>query len=120
MTNRAEIEAWLLQIGTWVSGEIICQTFQVEERQLRRNRGKPGLLSICAISHSKKGFKHVAIATDDEWEECDRRERKHCATTYIGLRQRRTYRRNQVKLIPPVLTERHSGQCLLFNLGERL
>jgi hypothetical protein len=112
--TETEIENWLRDIKGWVPDAIICQTFQVNERRLRWDRGKPGLLSVCAISHSQKGFKHVANATDEEFAECDKRDRKSCASRYIALRKRRVYRRNQVRLVPPPICELHSGQRLLF------
>lgn len=113
-----EIDAWLRTIKGWVPGEIICQTFQIPERRLRWDQGRPGLLTECAISHSQKGFKHVANATDDEWDECDNRDRKSCASRYISLRKRRMRRRNEMRLRPLPVSELHSGQGLLFEIQK--
>ena len=114
-----EIDIWLRSINGWVPGEIICQTFQVPERRLRWDQGRPGLLTECAISHSQKGFKHVANATDTEYAECRGRDRKGCVTRFVSLRKRDVRRRNEMRLRPLPITELHSGQGLLFSMDGR-
>jgi hypothetical protein len=114
-----QIEFWLRGISGWVPDSIICQTFQVNERRLRWDKGKPGILSECAISHSQKGFKHIANATAEEFHECDRRDRKASLTRLLSLRRRRQRYQNEARPRPMPLHERRSGQGLLFELQPR-
>ncbi len=108
----ADMELWLLTQRRWVSGREICARFGVPERRLRAVGGKPGLLTVCAISHSVHGFKHVRNATDREFDECDRRDRRHNISSYISLRARRAYRREQLTGKPR--EEKFSGQLILL------
>jgi hypothetical protein len=108
----AHVEMWLRTQDRWVSAREICERFGVRERQLRAVSGKPGLLTRCAISHSRLGYKHVRLASEEEFRECDRRERKHCVGQFLSLRSRRAYRRAELTGHRP-RTERFSGQVLL-------
>ena len=111
LKHRAEI--FLLRENRWFSKREICLGLGVEERALRAANGEPGLCSIIAISDHKLGFKHVRYASDAEFNEADRRERKHSISNLQTLRKRRQYRRNLVNgtVAPP--TELHTNQELL-------
>ncbi len=68
MTNTAQIEAWLLAQSGWVSAADLCAACGIDdERKLRYLGNVPGLISEFAISHSRKGYRHVRNATTMEW-----------------------------------------------------
>lgn len=62
-----QIERYLLERRDWVSAAELCERFGISERRLRQMYDRPGLCTAFAISLSKQGFKHVAMATEAEW-----------------------------------------------------
>lgn len=63
-----EVEAYLRQQKTWVSGAMICAVFGVQERHLRAIENEAGICTDFAIS-GKRGFRHVLTCTQEEWEQ---------------------------------------------------
>ncbi len=114
MTLAAHIESYLLSRATWVPARELCERFGVRERELRALDDRPGLCSQIAIS-GNKGFKHIALATTDEWQRHYARERKHSIMALVNLRQRRRHRERILSTRRP-LAERDTGQFLFpFN-----
>lgn len=113
MSETAQIEAYLLEQRAWVPVGLICQRFGLKERRLRGLDGKPGLCSEFAIS-SDHGLKHVAVATTAEWIEFKHRLRKHGINELIrvaSLGKRRAQVTRQTRCF---VSEKDSGQGLLF------
>lgn len=108
-----ELDTWMRSQKRWVSAAEICERFRITERRLRFDQGKPGLLSTNCISSSQHGYKHVRNCTVEEFDEADRRDRKHNVSRYIVLRARRAQRRREMTLIPQPM-EKLTGQTLLF------
>lgn len=109
-----QIELYLLTQGTWVSAAELVERFQISERQLRADKGKPGLCSIFAISNSTLGYKHVRCATAEEFEEAHRRDRHWVASRFTILRRRKAYRQNCLTGTRGQAYEVHSGQGVLL------
>jgi hypothetical protein len=107
-----QIDLWLRTQPRWISGAEICERFQVKERRLRSTNGKPGLLSINCVSSSTQGFKHIRFAGPDEFEECDREDRKHNISRYLTLRARRNAWKNECTGKRPQFQELHTGQLV--------
>ena len=77
MIDKTEfIERWLLAHSGWTSAREICDTFNLDERELRASEGKGGLLSVFAISGSN-GYRHVRRATPQEWCRFKWGQRRH-------------------------------------------
>lgn len=109
-----QIEAYLLARAAWVPARELCERFGVRERELRALDERPGLCSTIAIS-GNKGFKHIALATTDEWRRHYARERKHSIMALVNLRQKRRLRERVLsRRVPP--TERDTGQYLLDSI----
>lgn len=117
MTELAlEIDTWLRSQDRWVSAREIEDRFDISERKLRFDAGKPGLLSFTCISSTRpgfSGFKHVRVASDEEFTEADRKDREALAARFYVLRRRRQARRAEKTFIP-VAMEAKTGQTLLF------
>lgn len=96
-----QIELHLLRAGGWVPGSTLALLFDVSERELRRDGNRPGLCSGFAISHTRRGFRHVKNATAEEFEEADRRVRKHARSEFYGAQQRKRYRARLLTEPPP-------------------
>lgn len=110
-----QIDLWLRTQPRWVSGAEICARFGItNERRLRADKGKPGLLSINCVSSSTLGFKHIRFADQKEFEECDREDRKHNISRYLTLRTRRAAWRNERTGKRPDYRELHTGQMVLL------
>ena len=108
-----QIDLWLRTQPRWVSGAEICQRFGItNERRLRSDKGKPGLLSINCVSSSTQGFKHIRFADADEFTECDREDRKHNVSRYLTLRARRNAWKNERTGKRPEFRELHTGQLV--------
>ncbi len=86
-----QIEAFLLSERGWVSASLLCERFNVRERALRGISGKPGLCSTFAIS-GDKGYKHVARATEREFERFRSRLREHAIAQMVRARRLRRLR----------------------------
>lgn len=115
MELAQQIEACLLERGTWVSSEEICEQFSLpDDRALRAVGDHPGLCSAFAIS-GNKGFKHVAIAQKSEWLHFKHRLRKHGIRELVRVRDlgRRRARVTKCLRRPPMILERDTNQALL-------
>jgi len=112
-----QIEAHLLQRRDWVPAAELVARFQVRERALRALDERPGLCSRFAIS-GNRGYKHIAIATQAEWDEHYGRERKHNIGALVTLRAKRRRREQLVREYarPPLRVERVTGQILLLEV----
>lgn len=111
-----ELDTWMRAQPRWVSRREIEERFGVDQRRLRFDQGEPGLLTLNCISSSVPGFsgyKHVVQATDAEFEEADRKDRKAVWSRYRALRERRR-RRRAARTNQPVPVEIHTGQFLMF------
>jgi hypothetical protein len=109
----AQLEGFLLSEHGWVSSDIICQRFGIADaRALRRCGDRPGLCSLFAIS-GDKGFKHVAHATDGEWDRFAERIRQHGIGELVRVKALRDARLRLTRCVPPVVIEKATGQCLL-------
>jgi len=112
------IEAYLLQRGSWISAQEICARFGLHERQLRQDRGRPGLCSEFAISISQRGLKHVECATTAEFIEAAHGAARHAVAELRrirGLRRRRHGLFRQIRR-PAVIQERDSPQLLMADI----
>lgn len=109
-----QIEIYLLRAGGWVAGRDLSLVFGVNERALRRDGAQPGLCSEFAISHSRKGFKHVKNATAEEFAEADERVRKHARSEFYGAQKRKRYRARLLTEPPPEpVFEVSTGQSVM-------
>jgi hypothetical protein len=111
-----ELDTWLRTQRRWVSAREIEDRFHISQRKLRFDGGEPGLLSYTCISSTKpgfSGFKHVRVASDEEFAEADRKDREALRARFIVLKRRRQARRAEKTLIPSPM-EAKTGQCLLF------
>ena len=86
------IAAYLLRAGGWVSAATLAAVFGVDKRKFRQANGKPGLCTECAISNSKKGYRHILCATDDEFLHHYRDKRKHAIGEMVRVRNQFTER----------------------------
>jgi hypothetical protein len=109
----AEIERYLLARGDWVSADEICRTFGVRERRLRQMDDLPGLCTAFAISLSKSGFKHVALATEAEWVHAKNAARRDAVAKFRRVQVWSERRRNTAKVLRAGLFEKDSGQGLM-------
>ena|SRR5205085_12490293 len=109
----ARIEDFLLTRRGWVKAEEICHLFAVKKRALRKLDDKPGLVGDFAISNSKRGYKHIAAASDAEFLHSYRAMRKHAIGEMVharALRRRRERLLRNTKTPPPMTRD---GQALL-------
>lgn len=115
MINLApQIEAWLFAQQGWVSSSDLCARFGIEDDRILRSIGDvPGLVSDFAISHTRKGFRHVRHATTLEWLAFKFSLMRH-AISVIRRVKRLASKRHNVFLptVPP--SEKDSGQYLLL------
>ena len=117
MDLTPQLESYLLERRDWVKSRDLCERFGVTERQLRAIDDKPGLCTRIAIS-GNKGFKHISLATTEEWNEHYGRERKHNIMALVNLRAKLRLRMNVTRRIqrPDGLFERDSGQLLMAGI----
>jgi len=113
--NPEQIESYLLARRDWVSVRELCERFGVRERVLRQLGDHSGVLTKCAISHSRMGLKHVACASTSEYLHAKHAMRRHAIS-----RLRRTAgwdrRRHEVTRQfsrPAVTIERDTGQLIM-------
>jgi hypothetical protein len=111
------IESYLLTApgDGWVKSQMLCERFQITERQLRKVGDRDGLCSDFAIS-SDKGFKHIEKATTREWLSFKHRMRGHAIAEMVRTRNLDRRRANVFKTIKrPVFTfQKDSGQGVLL------
>lgn len=109
------IEQFLLDRGTWVSALEICERFGVRERALRQLNDRPGLCTAYAISSSKKGLKHIDLATTSEWLEFKHALRKHGISELVRVRALDRRRAQVIKSTqrPPIRYEKDTKQLVM-------
>lgn len=110
LTQR--IEMYLLTVEAWVPADELCSIFKVAERQLRQVGEQPGLCSGFAIS-GDKGFKHVSLASTDEWLRFKHRLRKHGIQELCRVRDLDKRRHDATRTRHGIRFEKDSGQGLL-------
>jgi hypothetical protein len=112
------IEAYMLQRADWVPASELCARFGLGERQLRQDRGRPGLCSEFAISNSQHGLKHVTCATTREFLEATHGGTKHAVSELRRVRRLRERRHSMVRQIrrPAVCQERDTPQLCFADL----
>ncbi len=104
------IEAHLLAARGWVSSERLCELFNLaNDRPLRAHGDKPGLCSDYAIS-GKRGFRHVAHATQEEFESATGRKRRHALSELVHVRRLRANRQLALQRFDPA-----TGQGVLLD-----
>lgn len=115
MSELAEqIEAYLLDRADWVPTREICAVFRLkDDRPLRWVGGTPGLLSEFAIS-GNRGFKHVCLATETEWDRYYKRIRRHAIGELVSLRRKRARRKDVHTVHHARHWEKDSGQAVMF------
>lgn len=123
MTLSEQIEAYLLERRDWVPASELCTRFDLRERALRGLDDVPGLCTLFAIS-GNKGYKHVALATPEEWRHHFARERKHSIIALMNLRKKRQRREQVIKQLkrPELLIQKTTGQVLMpevVGVGEK-
>ena len=112
MVEASQVEAFLLAERRWVSSAEICERFGIKKRALRQIDGQPGLCSEFAVS-GDKGYRHIAFATDTEFERWQRRLRTHAIGELVRVRNARRKRKSLLAPKPvPAMTR--EGQVLLF------
>ena len=109
------IEQYLLAKRDWVSVRDICRLFGVRERVLRQLGRREGALTFCAISHPRKGIKHVACATTSEYLHAKHAMRRHAISELRRVAAWDRRRREVVRTIarPPIIIERDTGQLIM-------
>lgn len=112
------IEEYLLSRDGWIPVQELCVRFGLHERQLRQDRGRPGLCSTFAISSSQHGLKHVSRATTREWLDAAHGGRKHAIAELRRIRFLGRKRHSLLRQIrrPAVTQERDSPQLVLADL----
>jgi len=114
MSLKTDIEKFLFEEGCWVPGGELCERFNLpSDRMFRQTADSPGLLSEFAIS-GNAGFKHVARATDAEWNRFYSRLRQHGIAELVRVRNLRNKRRNMTRRAKERVWERTTGQGLLI------
>jgi hypothetical protein len=115
MTDLApQIEAWLLAQPGWVSASDLCARFGIADERLLRCIGTvPGLVSEFAISHTRKGYRHVRKASTLEWLAFKFTLMRHSISQIRRIRRLAQVRHNVfLPTMPP--SEKDSGQYLLI------
>jgi hypothetical protein len=113
MTDLApQIAEWLLAQPGWVSATDLCARFGIDDdRQLRCIGEVPGLISEFAISHTRKGFRHVKKASTLEWLVFKFSLMRHAISVIRRVKRLARVRHNVfLPTTPP--TEKDSGQTL--------
>ena len=114
MSIAAQIEIFLLDVADWVPSKVICARFCLSRRSLRASGKRPGLLDSFSVSCSKRGYKHVACLSTDEYIKAKHSTRKHG----IGeLRKTKLWDRARSNCLTGPRRhqfERHTGQGILI------
>jgi hypothetical protein len=108
-----QIEQWLLTQDSWVSGATLCARFGIaDDRDLRCWGETPGLISAFAISHTRKGYRHVRKASTLEWLAFKFTLMRHAISVIRRVRGLARVRHNVfLPTLPP--TEKDSGQTVM-------
>lgn len=107
------IERFLLERGDWVKADEICARFGVDERRLRQMYDRPGLCTAFAISLSNQGFKHVALATTEEWLHAKHAAKREAIARLRRIKTWQANRRSTATICKRLLIEIDTGQILL-------
>jgi len=111
---KTAIAAYLLRAPGWVSASGLAAVFGVDKRAFRQTKDKPGLCTECAISNTKRGYKHFLNATQDEFLHHYRAQRKHAIREMIRVRnQSRERLEAQRRQEEMAKIESESGQRLM-------
>jgi hypothetical protein len=116
--DPTEIERFLLARRDWVSVRELCERFGIRARILRQLGSRSGVLTKCAISHSRMGLKHVACASTAEYLHAKHAMRRHAISE---LRRGAAWDRRRRQVVrsfsrPAVTVERDTGQLIMqFN-----
>jgi hypothetical protein len=113
MTTAPEIERYLLAQDRWVSSADLCARFDIDERELRCIGHEPGLISAYAISHTRKGYRHVRNATTIEWLAFKFAILRHAISEIRRVRRLAKVRHNVLNPTIP-LSEADNGQGILL------
>ena len=108
------VEGYLLNQRGWVPAAELCRVFAIGQRALRGAKGSPGLCSGFAIS-GDKGYRHVATATDGEFDRFDARMGDHAIGELQRRRKLRARRRELLAVAAAVVPMTREGQALLFS-----
>lgn len=114
---QIQIENLLLERQDWVSSKELCSRFGCKDRQLRMQNDSLGLCSGFAIS-GDAGFKHVALASREEWLHFKHRLRKHGIQELVRVRlldRKRQVLTREIKT-QNLIAEKVSGQLLMADL----
>jgi len=109
----ARIDVWMRAQDRWIPAKEIAAAFEVPQRRLRSSGPRAGLCSAFAIS-GDAGLKHVACATEEEFQAFDARLRSHSVAQFQRLRKLRNARREILRAGPPFVTEADTGQGILL------
>lgn len=116
---ESQIEQYLLEAqgNGWVKSKVLCATFGINERQLRKVGNMPGLCSGFAIS-GDKGFKHVTRASKGEFKRFKHGMRKHAIAELRRVRDldRRRHQVTTTTKRPEFIREKDSNQGLFFEI----
>lgn len=108
-----QIEAYLLEQGTWVSTQTICERFDCDQRDLRSVGKVPGLCSRFAVS-GMKGYIHYKFATLKDKLDMKHRRYRHAISQIRGFKMvEKTWLTEQVPAAP-FLIEKATGQAILL------
>lgn len=111
---EASIERYLLERACWVPASEISSRFGIRERALRALEDKPGLCTFIAVS-GDQGYKHIFLASSEEWDRYAGRESKIHSSALDHLRRKTELRHNATRTSsrPPVQFEKDSGQAVM-------
>jgi hypothetical protein len=113
----AQIEIYLLSVGTWVPTAELCERFGIKERLLRQDGRRAGLLDTFAVSSTRggeSGFIHHRHLETAAWLPIKHRLRRHAVSELRKLRAWTQARARCLTGKRPELIERHTGQLVFF------
>ncbi len=114
-----EIEAHLKAAHGWVSKLQICQEFRVNERRLRADGDRPGLLDDFAVSSTREGqsgFIHNDFLPTADYLPIKHRIKRHAIAELRKTRRWDSSRKNRFVGTFPDQIERFTKQATLFPL----
>ena len=114
MDLSKQIERLLWTRKDWVPSSEICATFGLpDDRVLRQDGALPGLCTTFAISHSKKGLRHVRFATTTEWLKFKKRLVKHSVAQFRRISGLGHVRHNATYTLEDLQVESDTGQVVM-------
>lgn len=111
---RQDIERYLLDLGTWVSADVLCEKFGIDQRRLRGINGSPGLVSEFAISNTSHGYRHIATATTSEWLHFKHAMRRHGINELRRVQELDKCRHQVIRQTRRFMFEKDTGQGILL------